>query len=82
MTENANVSNISCEEAVELIAMLLDESAGDLERAALDDHLRTCRHCFNRLEFEQLLKSRLAGMKKDVRSPQLEEHIHRLLSAF
>jgi predicted anti-sigma-YlaC factor YlaD len=82
MTNNVNVSNISCEEAIELIAMQLDKSAGDVERLVLERHLKTCRHCFDRLEFEKLLKNRLTKMKADVSSEQLERKIDALLSSF
>ncbi len=82
MTNNANVSNISCEEAIELIAMQLDKSAGDVERLALERHLKTCRHCYDRLEFEKLLKNRLMSMKTDISSEQLERTIDELLSGF
>jgi len=82
MTNNANASNISCEEAIELIAMQLDKSAGDVERLALERHLKTCRHCFDRLEFEKLVKDRLTRMKADISSEQLERKIDALLSGF
>jgi hypothetical protein len=82
MTNNANVSNISCEEAIDLIAMQLDKFAGDVERLALERHLKTCRHCFDRLEFEKLLKNRLTGMKIDISSEQLEGKIKALLNGF
>ncbi len=82
MTKNANVSNISCEEAIDLIAMQLDKSAGDIERLVLERHLKTCRHCFDRLEFEKLLKNRLTGMKVDISSDQLERKINTLLNGF
>ena len=82
MTNNANVSNISCEEAIELIAMQLDKSAGDVERLALERHLKTCRHCYDRLEFEKLLKNRLMSMKTNISSEQLERKVDALLSGF
>ncbi len=82
MTNNANVSNISCAEAIDLIAMQLDKSAGDVERSALEMHLKTCQHCFDRVEFEMLLKNRLTSMKADISSEQLERKIDTLLSSF
>ena len=82
MTNNANVSDIGCEEAIELIAMQLDKSASDVEQLALERHLKTCRHCFNRLDFEKLLKDRLMKMKVDISSEQLERKIDALLSSF
>ena len=82
MTNSANVSDISCREAVELIAMLLDRSAGDIERAVLETHLKKCRHCFDRLEFEKLLKGRLAAVKAAFPSEQMERRIHEILAAF
>ena len=82
MTNNANVSDISCEEAIELIAMQLDKSASDVEQLALERHLKTCRHCFNRLDFEKLLKDRLTRMKTDISSDQLKGKIDALLDNF
>lgn len=82
MTNNANVNNISCEEAIELIVMHLDKSAGDVEQLVLERHLKTCRNCYDRLEFEKLLKNRLMSMKTDVSSDQLERKVDALLSGF
>jgi len=82
MTNNANVSNISCEQAIDLIAMQLDKSAGDVERTVLERHLKTCQHCFDRLDFEKLLKNRLTRMKADISSEQLVRKIDALLSSF
>jgi hypothetical protein len=55
MTTNENTNTMNCQEALNLIALYLDDDVSERERSALQKHLETCRHCFDRVEFEKLL---------------------------
>lgn len=80
--ENNQVKNISCEEALERVFDYIDEHLQGASRAELEQHLEMCRHCFDRVEFERLLKSRLSKLKVDPHSETLRKRIDALLEQF
>jgi hypothetical protein len=80
--ENNQVKNISCEEALQRVFDYIDEHLQGVSRAELEQHLEMCRHCFDRVEFEKLLKSRLSKLKVDPHSETLHKRIDGLLEQF
>jgi anti-sigma factor (TIGR02949 family) len=76
------VKNITCEEAITLVFSFIDDELRGQHRAELEHHLETCRHCFDRVEFEKLLKSRLRGLNVGGSSKRLRERIDSLLEQF
>jgi anti-sigma factor (TIGR02949 family) len=79
---HANVNEISCREALTLIAEYLDNELGTRDRVQLERHLDTCRHCYDRVEFERLLKARLAQLRETASSDALHQRINTLLDRF
>lgn len=74
---------ISCVEAVKKIFELLQRKIKKVEKRKLDEHLRTCQECCNRLEFEKLLKEKLQEADKGKKVPQtLTKRINTLLKSF
>ncbi len=76
------VRNITCDEAISLVFSFIDDELRGEHRTELEHHLETCRHCFDRVEFEKLLKSRLRGLNVGGSSKSLRERIDSLLEKF
>jgi hypothetical protein len=84
MTKKNEVAPIDCNEAVRRFNDFLDNYLKGKERKELMHHVSTCHQCSNKLEFEQLLKAKIAstgknsgGDKKQARK-QLEKILSKL----
>lgn len=77
-----NAPTISCEEALRLLAVFLDGELHGAEHAHVENHLRTCRSCFSRSEFERRLKSELGQLGRDAVRPGFEQQIRQLITQF
>ncbi len=71
--------DIDCQEALTLVAAYVDKQAEGNDTEALEKHLESCRHCFDRVEFEKLFKNRLQGLKVDVSSMNLSPKVRQIL---
>lgn len=72
----------SCDEALRRLAEYLDGELGADEAMTVSTHLQTCRSCYSRAEFEQLLKSRVAELRACEMEPEFELRIRTLISEF
>jgi hypothetical protein len=77
--EPEKIREISCSEALKLIAEYVDSQSAGHDLRTLEKHLESCKHCFDRVEFEKLLKARLKGLKLDVSSLNLSSKARKLL---
>lgn len=73
---------ISCEEAIRLIASYIDRELGPEHNAELEVHVRRCKSCLSRVEFEQKLKAQLATLRSETVSKELDQRIRGLLQHF
>lgn len=73
---------IECEEALRLLAALLDDELLGGTREEVERHLRLCRSCFSRAEFERRLKREISGLGREDVSPAFERRVRRLLGSF
>ncbi|MEX2117916.1 MAG: zf-HC2 domain-containing protein [Bacteroidota bacterium] len=80
--DRKTVETISCEQAIKLVFNYIDDELRGKRRGELEHHLETCRHCFDRVEFEKLLKSRLRQLKVGGNSKNLRSRIDALLGQF
>jgi mycothiol system anti-sigma-R factor len=80
--ETESIKNISCDEAIQRIFSFIDNALENAPRAELEHHLETCRHCFDRVEFEKLLKSRLQKLKTETKSETLRKKIEEFVDQF
>jgi len=71
--------DIDCQEALKLVAAYVDKQAEGDDTEALEKHLDSCRHCFDRVEFEKLFKNRLRALKVDVSSMNLSPKVRQIL---
>ncbi|HJU72761.1 MAG TPA: zf-HC2 domain-containing protein [Gemmatimonadaceae bacterium] len=73
---------IQCEEALRLLAVYLDGELHGADHTNVENHLKTCRSCFSRGEFERRLKAELGELSHDVVRPGFEQHIRQLITQF
>jgi anti-sigma factor (TIGR02949 family) len=75
-------NDINCEEALRQILAFIDHELANDERESLERHLRACRSCFSRAEFERQLKDKLRGLASDDTSGTTRERIKALIHTF
>lgn len=73
---------MDCEQALRQILAYLDRELGEHERAALQEHLHTCKSCFSRMEFERLLKGKVKGLRDEKATPAVSKRVSSLLKDF
>jgi len=72
---------MQCDDALRLLAQYLDRELSDGEHAEVERHLRTCRSCFSRAEFERRLKGELAALTAADVPTALQDRIRVLLDS-
>lgn len=73
---------IGCDEALKRIFDYIDNHLQGESRAELEQHLEMCRHCFDRVEFEKRLKSRLRNLEFENPSDRLTDRVKKILNEF
>lgn len=73
---------INCEQALKQILEYIDSELGEHERAAMQEHLHTCKSCFSRMEFERRLKEKVGALCDEEVPSQLGGRIRNLLKSF
>ena len=51
---------LTCEEVLTKLYAYLDQELDDTTEADIDTHLKKCRECFSRAEFEKVLRKKVA----------------------
>ncbi len=73
---------INCEEALHRLFDYLDHELDETRRAEMEQHLKICRGCYSRAEFEKRLKGRLAAVGAAPPSTDFESRIRKLIGNF
>ena len=73
---------LDCEQALRQILAYVDHELGEEERAAMHEHLHTCKSCFSRMEFERRLKEKVGALREETVSSAISERIKGLLKSF
>lgn len=76
-----NVKTINCEEAVARFNDFMDLYLKGKSREELVIHMAGCRHCFERFEFEQLLKSKVHQLPKSRKNQPLISRIEKIIAS-
>jgi anti-sigma factor RsiW len=71
---------VGCEEALRQLLTHLDGELPDADSRRVDEHLRKCRSCWSRAEFERRLKGELAELRSEPVRPEFENLIRSLIS--
>jgi hypothetical protein len=74
-------STINCEEAVSRFNDFMDNYLKGKSRDELVNHISECRHCLERFEFEQLLKSKVHQLPKSKMNNPLISRIEKLIAS-
>jgi len=74
-----DIKDINCSEALKLVTAYVDRQSGEKDARTLEKHLESCKHCFDRVEFEKLFKERMKGLKLDVSSMKLTAKTRKML---
>ena len=75
------VNDINCEEAVTRFNDFIDNYLKGKSREELVNHISECRHCFERFEFEQLLKSRVNQLLQSKKNQPLVSRIEKMITS-
>lgn len=73
---------IDCELALTQILEYVDHALGEHDHSLMEQHLRTCKSCFSRMEFERRLKRKVGELREDEVPSSLSERIKGLLKSF
>jgi anti-sigma factor (TIGR02949 family) len=74
--------NIGCEQALARLLEFIDRELSGSEHDSVEHHLRTCRSCFSRMEFESRLKARLSALPSDEAPQHARDRIRDLIKGF
>ena len=72
----------NCEDALRLLAAYLDKELEVTERESVEQHLKLCRSCWSRAEFEGRLKVQLGDLRRAGVRPAFEDRIRELIAQF
>jgi anti-sigma factor (TIGR02949 family) len=78
----AKVPPIACDEALAHLFEFLDHELDEQQHAEMEQHLRTCRACYSRAEFEKALKQRLSESAREKTPSGLRDRIKKLLADY
>ena len=73
---------IDCEQALKQLYVYLDRELDEEDRAAMQQHLHTCKSCFSRIEFERRLKDKLGALRDEEATSNVRERVKGLLKGF
>jgi anti-sigma factor (TIGR02949 family) len=78
----SDTNEMGCEEALKHLLEFIDRELSDSDHDGLERHLRTCRSCFSRMEFESRLKQRLSALSAEDAPSKSRERIRDLIKGF
>lgn len=79
MTETKDTG---CEQALKYLLEYMDREIADHVREDIERHLKTCRSCFSRFEFEQRLKEHLLQLGDPEVPDSLWKRIDRIIGKY
>jgi anti-sigma factor (TIGR02949 family) len=71
-----------CEQALKCLLEFIDGELSESDHDRVEQHLRTCRSCFSRMEFESRLKQRLSTLQSDEAPSKSRDRIRDLIKGF
>ena len=75
-------NELDCEEVLKRLFEFIDHELAGEEHNALERHLRMCRSCFSRVEFERQLKTKLRALGTDETPNSTRGRITSLIQSF
>jgi anti-sigma factor (TIGR02949 family) len=78
----SETDEIGCEQALKRLLEFIDRELSESDHDGVERHLRTCRSCFSRMEFERRLKQRLSALPADDVPEKSRNRIRALIKGF
>mgnify|MGYP006309632291 CR=1 FL=1 len=77
-----NEEEMTCEEVIERLLTFLDRELDSDTSERIDAHLRRCRDCFTRAEFERRLRARIHDAGYTAAPETLHRRLRRMIDAY
>lgn len=78
----SETDDTGCERALKRLMEYIDGELPDSEHDSVEQHLRTCRGCCSRMEFESRLKHRLSALPAEDAPSKARDRIRDLIKGF
>ena len=78
----SETDDIGCEEALKRLLEFIDRELSEGDDDSVERHLRTCRSCCSRVEFERRLKARLASLPAADVPAETRDRVRELIKEF
>ena len=74
--------DMGCERALKRLVEFVDGELPESEHDGVEQHLRICRDCCSRMEFESRLKERLSTLSSDDVPSKTRDRVRELIKRF
>ena len=74
--------DMDCERALKRLVEFVDGELPESEHDGVEQHLRICRDCCSRMEFESRLKERLSALSTDDVPSTTRDRVRELIKRF
>jgi len=78
----SETDDMACEQALTRLVEFIDHELSDSEHDSVERHLRTCRGCCSRMEFESRLKQRLSALSTEEVPSASRDRVRNLIKRF
>jgi anti-sigma factor (TIGR02949 family) len=78
----SETNDMGCEQALKRLVEFIDRELPDSEHDSVEQHLRVCRNCCSRMEFESRLKERLSALSFTDVSARVRDRVRNLIKRF
>ena len=78
----SDTHDMGCERALKRLVEFVDGELAESEHNGVEQHLRICRDCCSRMEFESRLKQRLSALSTEDVPSTSRDRIRNLIKRF
>ena len=78
----SETDDVGCEQALKRLVEFVDHELSESEHDSVEQHLRICRNCCSRMEFERRLKERLSALSTEDVPSTTRDRVRDLIKKF
>ena len=78
----SDTQDMGCEQALKRLVEFVDRELPESEHDSVERHLRICRNCCSRMEFESQLKERLSTLSTEDAPSTTRDRVRDLIKRF
>jgi anti-sigma factor (TIGR02949 family) len=78
----SDTHDMGCEQALKRLVEFVDHELPESEHDSVEHHLRICRNCCSRMEFESQLKERLSTLSTEDAPSRTRDRVRDLIKRF